>query len=803
MLKHLLGNYFVSATRSLTRHKLNLILTVMGLSIGLASAFLVSLYTINETSYDEFQPDAERTYRVVMRYLPTNFEHPLLTPRGYQHIKKIPGVEQVLNLIDGQFFMPRSIKVGTEYFKLNKVMAASENVTDFIAIEQLHGDLTIALTQPNKIAISQSEAIRLFGKNNAVGESFITTSSQSTIEVVAVFADLPTNSHYDMRAIISSKPFMESIGKFSHTYIKLASNTSDTQVAKEVTRILTDIWQVDSKDFEYFLQPLLDIHLAPNSKADMKIGGSDKTVQVSIALSILLLVISSFNYINMSVAQAGLRAKEVAIRKVLGASKVQLVIQFLGESVAIALISALFACGLVEVLLPAFNELVGRELNIGNWSQHLPAIIATTLLIGIVSGLYPALFISSFSIERVLSGDFGRGQSAIIVRKMLMILQSALSVGLIIGAISLYLQLNYLQNLNVNYSKEQRIKVLDLSSNAIYPTGNQTLYEELNKIDGVVSATPTDFDLTRATNAGAFVHSVPGVAEFNVEMGYAGVGFNAAQTLGLQLIAGRDFSPQYQTDWFNEEQQTIGIFISESVLPAAGYKTPEDAIGNTWRFGAGGQQNLQGKIIGVVKDVKIGSSKDSPSPVLFACGLAVGGDYSLVVEVEDHNSTRVKQQISTLLQQRLNVNVLDLQMVSENYKLLYQGEDQLVQMVSVFSGVAVFLTSVGMFGLAAFSAQQRKREVAIRKVLGASQLGLIALLTKESISLVLISLCIAYPASYYFVNNWLSNFNDRITQTPLVYMLATLLVAFITWATIATIAFRTASVNPELNLRND
>jgi putative ABC transport system permease protein len=782
---------------------MNLVLTIIGLSTGLAAALLIGLFTLTENSYDEFQPDAKRTYRVVMHHIPTGGEYPMTTPRAYQHLIKVNGVDDVMNLMRTTYLISRKLQIGSEYFKLDNLVAAPENLTDFISMDVLYGDLSAALIQPNKIALSVSEALRLFGITNVVGKTFVMTQHGQSMEVAAVFADLPDNSHYAMNSIISAKQFMQQMGKHSYTYLKLTKGANIEAVEKEVTEILNRIWQDKSNTIRFYLQPLKDIHLAPNFNTDMKVGGSSKTVLISVALSILILLISSFNYINMSIAQAGIRAKEVGVRKVLGATKSQLVMQFLTESVVIALISALLACGIVELLLPSFNQLVGRELAIQSWSQYIVGITAITVSIGIVSGLYPALFISSFSVQRVLSGDFSRGKTAILIRKLLMILQSALSVSLIIAAISLYLQLTYLQNLAVNYEKDQRITILGMDDNDIYPSENQSLYRDLAKITGVISATPTDFDLTKSTNAGAFVTSVPGVSEFEQQMGFAGVGFNAVKTLGLELAAGRDFSTQFQSDWFNNEQSTVAIIIPESVLITAGYQSAKEAIGQIWQFDAGGQQNLKGKIVGVVKDVKIGSSRDNSVPVLFVCGLPVGGVYSLVLEVEDQNSVEMKQEVIAFVEQRLNINAVEIQLVKNNYLSLYKAENQLVQMVSIFSGLAIFLTCIGMFGLAAFSAQQRSREVAIRKVIGASRFSLVALLTSESIVLIGLSLLIAFPASYYFIDEWLISFNDRISQSIVIYIIAAFLVALVTWVTVATIALKIASAKPSSSLRHE
>ncbi len=806
MLKHLtssalFSNYIISAFRSLVRHKMNLVLTVIGLSIGLAAALMITLFTINESSYDNFQPDASRTYRVVMHQKLSGNEYPMTSPKGYQFLTKVSGVEDVLNLMKMEFVWTGKVNIGADTFKLENIIGAPDNLTDFVAINVLYGELTAALNQPNKIALSSTEALRLFGTENAVGKTFLLIENNQQMEVSAVFADFSDNTHYAMNSIVSSKGLMNVMGKISYTYLKLSPDADIKSIAEQTTEIFNRIWQDKSNELRFDLQPILDIHLDPNFTVDMKVGGSAKTIMISIALSLLLLLISSFNYINMSIAQAGVRAKEVGVRKVLGASKFQLVIQFLTESVVIALISALLACGLVELLLPAFNQLVGRELVIGNWSQYLIEIIAITVVIGVASGLYPALFISSFSIHRVLSGDFGRGKTAILVRKSLMILQSALSVSLIIAATSLYFQLNYLQNLDVNYSKNQRLRVLDVSSDLLYPKDNQSFYQALSTIEGVVSSTPIDFDLTKTTNAGAFVTSVPGIDDFSQVMGFGGVGFNAVKALGLQLIAGRDFSTQYKSDWFNEEQGTVAIIIPESVLTVAGYKNAEQAIGQVWRFGAGPYENLQGKIVGVVKNVKIGSARNTAYPVLFVCGLTIPNTGSVVIEVDDQNALKIQQDIINLVEQRFKMELVEIELVKHNYQQLYQKDNQLVDMVAIFSGLAVFLTCVGMFGLSAFNAQQRSQEIAIRKVLGASRFSLMTLLTSESIVLIALSLLIAFPVSYYFINEWLNNFNERINQNITIYLAAAFIVALVTWLTVAIIALKTASVKPSLSLR--
>jgi len=503
----------------------------------------------------------------------------------------------------------------------------------------------------------------------------------------------------------------------------------------------------------------------------------------------------------MSIAQGSRRAKEVGVRKVLGAGRLKLVFQFISESIVIALFSALIACSLVELVLESFNQLVGRELEIGNWSQMALPVIVITIMVGVFSGIYPALFISSFNVKRVLSGDLQRGKTAIIVRKFSMLIQSVLSVALIIAAVNLYLQLNYLQSLPVNYEKHNRLKVADAPDNIIYSDLNDDFYQALRKIDGVKSATPIDFELTKDFYAGVSNISIAGIKPFSNGMGYGGVGFNAAQTLGLEMLAGRDFSKQFSSDWFNQKNKTLSIMIPESILAISGYASAEDAIGKVWQFSAGRYGAVKGKIVGVFKDIKIGSVRDGDTPVLLGCGMTWSGMYSVLIEVEDQHSTKTQNDIRELMHARLNINPVEVQLIEANYMALYHEDDRLTKTVAIFSALAIFITCIGMFGLAAYSAQRRNREVAVRKVLGASRLSLVVLLTKESINLVILSLVIAFPLAYYFINDWLSHFSQRIEQSVWVYGLAGMIVAIITWLTVLSIAIHSASKRPAGVLR--
>jgi putative ABC transport system permease protein len=797
----MLSNYLIAASRAFRRQKVHFAVNISGLAIGLAAALLVALYAQFESSFDKFQPNADKSYRLLQYYKSADINVPVITPAIHQHVQKMKGVEAVFGWIPAEGKIDAKVKMDGQFFELQKVYAATANLSDFMAIDVLQGSLTSALTQPDRIALSESEAIRFFSTVNAVGKSLVTGNKSWT--VAAVFADIPANSHVVVNSIIAASQFNHRFFRNdSYTYVQLTIDADKEAVAQQITTLINDKAHQGTDRIAVKLQPITNIHLDDNLMYDMKKGGSAKTVNICIALSVLLVLIGSFNFINMSTAQAGSRAKEVGVRKSLGASKEQLVAQFLSESIFVALLAGLIGCLMAEIALPAFNVLVNRELSIVYFGSFGLSMLSATLLVGLLAGLYPAFFISSFSAKRVLSGDLQRGTMAIRVRKALMVCQSALSIALIVAASTLYLQLDYLQKLPVGYQKAERLRVLNVN-NAFDKSSNE-LYQTLSKIEGVKSVTPADFDLTVSTNAGVNIR-LPGKDITLQGVGFAGTGFNPVETLGLTLLAGRDFSSQYQADWFSDASgvPAASMLISESLLKVAGFDSAEQAIGQTWQFDAGPAAGFNGKIVGVVQEVKIGSTRDPRNPILFVCGLSWSGVSNLMINVDDQDSLVTRRQIENVLQKRLKMDNVEIERVTDQYNAIYQGDRQQAQVVLIFSALAVFLTCVGIFGLAAFSTARRSKEVAIRKVLGSSRTELVNLLAKEYLVLIGISMVIAFPAAFYLVDGWLTNFNDRVSQSPMVYALAAAIVILVTWLTVFSLAFRTASIKPYNTLRQE
>lgn len=799
------SNYIVAALRAFRRQKQHVLLNLFGLSIGLAAAILVALYVNFERSFDTFQPQSQSTYRVSQYFNPLGTSAPVSSPTLDKHVANISEIDEVFTLGVLGSFSDDQVLINGEYFRLDDLYSASSNILAFMQLDLIDGDISKALTQPDMLLLTRSEAVRLFGHDNVIGETLQRKQGHWTI--AAVIEDLPTNTHFHFKSLAYMSPTifdkMTLRDNAAYNYLRI-NNPNDLESIASELQTLTNESSYGGQDVvKIELQPLEDIHLTAHSRYELKEGGSQTSVIICIALSILLIVIVSVNFINMSVAQASQRAKEVGVRKALGASKAQLVTQFLTESVLLTVIAAVIACAIVEVSLPWFNTLVERELVLNYASNFGVFIIGITVLIGLVAGLYPALFISSFSAKRVLSGDLQRGKTAIWVRKTLLILQSALSIALIIGSVTLYQQLELLNTLSVGYQKQHKMLVSDLDRNELFFENNPALLSEIKRLPGVNSVSAIDSDLTNAIGS-SIQFFWQGGSELGEVIPFVGAGYDIAKTQGFNIIAGRDFSEQFASDWFSEQEDgnnAAAILVTRSLARKAGFSNPEDALGQVWRFNQSDTGADLGTIVGVIEDLKVGSVKDTSLPAVIVCGMSFQNAARLIVDFEPLKYSEVKQGIKQILQRKLNSAVTDIELLSDNYEVVYRSERQITEVVMIFAGLAIVLTCVGILGLASFSALRRSKEVAIRKVLGDTVFGLVNLLAKEFMLLVLISAIIAFPATYLLVDDWLNGFNDRVTQSLFAYVAAVMLVTGITWLTVASIAYKVASARPSLKLR--
>jgi putative ABC transport system permease protein len=799
-------NYFVTALRAIKKDKQHFFLNVSGFSVGIAAAILMALFAQHELSYDKHQPDSERVYLAHTDW--TSIGLQAISQSSYSNaetFKNHSQVEDIFRLVKSDDLSrlnlggSKLVQVDGNDYRLNNFYSASTNILDFIALDIIAGDITQALTQPNQLVLSESEALRLFGESLVVGRTLKNQQGQYTIG--AIFKDLAQNSHAQFDSLIHmpAKFIQEGQG---YAYYKLLANTDIASFEQQLTTKLHKSWgQEGSSTITMTLINMEDLHLKSNGPFVMKEGGSSTVLQICIALSVMLIVIASINFINLNIAQSAKRAKEVGVRKALGASKWQLVGQFLTESFLVVTLAALIAFTLVETSLPVFNQMVDRQLSLN--SGFILSASILILAIGLLSGLYPALFVASFSAKRVLSGDLVRGATAVFVRKLTLCLQGALSVGLIIAAIFLSQQINLIDNLAVGYEKSSRLVIKELPSEALYTQKNNSLLTSIRNFPGVEQVTLSSIDLTNDIKGSLYL-SWPNGETLTGPQPTIATGYYAVETLGLTLLAGRDFSPQFSGDWYqidDAKNSTVGVLVSRRMVELAGYPSPESVIGLTLMDT---ESKLTAKVVGVIENVKVGSARQQALPISINLGfygpLSTG---HIIIKASNANMAKLRSQVRQLIRQELHLSDVKITTLADDYANAHKNEHRALEMVTIFSLLAIFLSCLGTFGLASFATLRRQKEVAMRKVLGASRLSIVNLLAKEFLLLVAISIVIAYPLSYWLIGDWLANFNERIEQTVWVYVIAAAMITVITWLTVASLAFKAASSRPSLTLRDE
>jgi putative ABC transport system permease protein len=455
------------------------------------------------------------------------------------------------------------------------------------------------------------------------------------------------------------------------------------------------------------------------------------------------------------------------------------------------MLATIIACTFVELSLPDFNALVDRELAIKYSSKFGVMILGGSILVGTLAGLYPAFFISSFSAKRVLSGDLQHGNMATLVRKGLLVLQAAISIALIITTVNMSLQLDHLKNQPLGYEKNQRLVISELPVGLVYSKDTLPLIDRLKNIEGVKQLTVMGFNITKST-----LNFIP----------VTGAGFNIVGGLGLTLLAGRDFSPEFASDWntqvYKPFKRDISAIVTESVAKQAGYNNIADIIGKTIS-NTNPKYASDMRVVGVVADVTVGSGQDAETKFMFLCGYPGSLLSEVILTIDSQKLPYIQQQIIKLMGEHANIFEPKISLLAENYKALFRSDERVSQLVYIFATLAIFLTMLGTFGLASFATLRRQKEVAMRKVLGASRLSIENLLAKEFLLLMVASVAISYPKTFWLVGDWLANFNERIEQEAWVYIAAALSITVLTWLTVASLAFKVASARPSLILRDE
>lgn len=795
----MLGNYLTTGVRAVLRHKTHLALNLLGLTVGLASALLILLYVSYERGFDKMHPNAANTYRLEQFFIPVNQRFPISSPAMLDLLKNYDPRITLTRLSMGA---PELRLTGsTQAMTLQYPLSVEENITDFFYIETLAGDLGTTLSQPNQIALSEQEAERLFGKTSALGQSL--RLGEELFTVGTVFR-LPPQSHLQAGSLRRMADDVKARGlamNSVYSYLFLPDDIDQAEMLKQLSRQLNlQAYNGASEPItQLHLRALTDIHLYSSLAYELKMNGSASTVNISLLLAAALMLIAGINFINMSTARAAMRAKEVGVRKALGASRSQLFVQFMLESILIAACAGLLAAVLVEWLLPYFNLLVNRPLELHYFGSFGWILLGSTLSVGLLAGVYPAVFISAFDAKKVLSGDFQRGTTAIWLRKGLLVLQGAITIGLLVGTVVLQQQLQLLQNQQTGYDRQARLMVNSIANEQLFWAENASLVQDLQQLAGVEAVSMIDVQFTHTiTQVGQI--QVPGQPDMPM-VSEIGTGFNIVKAAGLTLLAGRDFSEQYQSDRYQHdaEQLSAAVIITESLAKLTGHANVQDVIGQQWLMP--GTRPLQLTVVGVVADVQIGSALKQQEPLMFMCGRSAIDYANLILNLAPATAAQTREKVQQLISERLQRQDINLTWLDDDYTALYQNQQRQGKVIAIFAALAIALTCVGLFGLAAFSAEQRSREVAMRKVLGAGRFNLVNLLASEYIKLMAISAVLAIPATFWALDNWLGEFSVRISQNPLWYVLAATVTFAICWCTVATLAWQVAGRKPAMVLR--
>jgi ABC-type antimicrobial peptide transport system permease subunit len=784
--------YFKLAYRNISRDKIYSIVNISGLAIGLASSILIFLWVQNELSYDKFHKNAAQIYRIAVDLGDSKtVGAPAGMPGGLK--AEIPQIKNVLRIKPGATTL---LETGHKKFEEEGVFYVDPSFMDIFSFPLVKGDRATALQRIDGIVLTQEMAIKYFGKTDPIGK-IIRKDDKENLTVTGILADLPANSDLQFQFILPMASLARTNSDLKndvwnnfnfYNYLLLDKNfdPSPSNLAKLENQIDLIFKKHDPEMKASFqLQPLTRIHLAPEILGDMPGHGNAEYVKIFFIIAVLILVVACINYMNLATARSSRRAKEIGLRKVVGALRVQLIIQFISESVFISFLSLLIALGIVSLFLPLFNELANRRLSIDFSDTRLwISLIAIASFTGLLSGSYPALFLSRFNPVKVLKGNVRSLGSNLLFRNALVVVQFMVSIVLLIGTVVIYNQLNFIQERNPGFEK----------ANLLYVpmTGELGSKQQAFKNELQGNSLTNDFSIIAdlPTNLGDWTVSVEWEGKdlrSQTAIPILSVDENFTHTFKTDMVAGRSFSNAFRTD-------SNGYMVNEKMLGIMGLR-PDNAIGKPLTVWGD-----KGSIIGVVKDFNFKPVQQTIEPLVMPLGKQ--GRYVVVRTLPGKTKETIKA-LSTITQSLNPAHPFKFDFLDHDLSDLYKGEQQMSKIFNLFAALGIFISCLGLYGLSAFMAEQRTKEIGVRKVLGASVLDVVFLLSGGITKLILIAICIAIPLSWYAVNKWLSGFAYHIHVGWFIFFIASASALAIAWATVSFESIKAAIVNPIKNLRTE
>ncbi|KYG73181.1 hypothetical protein AWN68_10885 [Roseivirga echinicomitans] len=819
----MLKNYIKITIRSLMKNKTYAFINISGLAIGLAGALLILHYVTFELSYDNFQKDSENIYRVSLDIFQNNEEvfnsaenYPGVGPAMVQEFPEVVEWAHLYNMgyknnvvITYEEGQGQPIK-----FKQRKFLYASPSFLSMFSNQMVLGDAKTALEEPFSIVISESTAKKYFGDKDPMGKHLRLKDDDYNDEnciVTGVYKDLPSNTHLKYDVLISTATLY---GRFEgamtryktgwgrkdfYTYIKVARGTNISALEAKFPQMI-DKYKPELKENGggnvFALQPLQRIHLDSHLGDEAELNGSGEPIVYLSIIATFIILIAWVNYINLATSRSLDRAKEVGIRKVLGSLRSQLIRQFMFESFVINLLAVILAVVIIALTLPSFHSLSGIPEDVKIWQNGtiLWSLLAAFLIGSFASGVYPALVLSSFKPVSTLTGKFRNSGTGVVLRKALVVFQFAASTALIIGTFTVYRQMQYVKNAELGFEMDQ-IVVLERPaiSNADPELRNQQVAafsNELRSNSNIKEITTSGIVPGKKIRFKADVRAYNQPAGQTFPLNYVGADYEFIQTMGMEVIAGRDFSRDFPNDL------DTAALVSRSALRQLGYENPEDIIGQAIvaeNFGA------TALVIGVVEDYNHESLREKAIPSVFILN-PFWAEYFLI-KVQEQNVSSALAVIESQWGSTFPGNPFEYFFLDEFFNQQYKSEDQFQSLFSVFAVLAIFIGCMGLFGLSAFTTMKRTKEIGVRKVLGASVPGLFLLLSKEFVVLILISSVIAWPLIYLAMDSWLQGFEYHTSINLLVFVFATVLIIGIALITVSFQTMKSVRLNPVDSLR--
>jgi putative ABC transport system permease protein len=809
-------NYLKIAFRSLRKSKGFTALNIIGLAAGLGVCLLIVLYVTDELSYDRYNVNADRIYRIDEDLYFNNTQYDAVTTSkffGPTLVASYPKIQQMV-----RFRNPGAelVRKGNDHVLDNHFTFADSTIFKVFTLPMIAGDPNTALNNPHSIVIDESAARRYFNSTDVIGRTLEVGGNNTPLKITGVIRDMPEQSQFHFSFI---RPLREAynfndpndnnwISNGYYTYILAQPGTTRAEVQKTVDEVvnlhispaLQGMFHTSGADLEkagnHFrcrIFPLTDVHLHSNKSGELEANSNIQFVYIFSVIAVLILLIACVNFMNLSTARSANRAKEVGIRKVTGSTKGQLIIQFLTESILLSLFSLVLALGIAVLLLPMFNQLAGKSLHpdVLFSGRFLPVLILLVLVVGCLAGSYPAFYLSSFQPIHVLKGKIAAGFKSSWLRNSLVVFQFFISIGLIVSTLVIYRQLHYIRNKEVGFNRDQVLVIHDTWS--LGRDGTTNLRKNLLTLAGVTDATVTP-DLPTVDGQYWQEGWFPDAsldARKAILMTTLRVDDHYIPTLGMQMIKGRNFDlAQFPTD-------STAVLLNEAAVAMLGVKDPINLI----LYNHDDQKLLTFHVVGVVKDFNYNSMHDKIHPLLMVFNTYNWSN--MAVRFHTNDAFSLVRQVESKFHAEKQGLPFSYTFMDNDFDKLYHAEQQTGQIFITFAVFAILIACLGLFGLVTYAAEQRTKEIGIRKVLGARVTSIVGLLSKDFTILVGIAALIAFPAAWWAMYKWLETFAYRTEISWWIFLVAGAVALAIALLTVSIQTIRAALANPIKSLRSE